>query len=462
VDVSVVSKWEGFFQGTEYIQKVREVADLYPEMRSVKVVYADLDRFDADLAAYLLEHPDLCLLAGKQALKNLMHQEMRRADINLRLIKLPRDSRVEIRDLRAKHVGKLISVEGLVRKATEVRPKITDALFQCLRCGHVIKEPQEGLYFKEPMECYKEQDGCGRSAGSTKFKLLTEDSRFVDTQKVEIQESPEGLRGGAQPERLTGYLEDDAAGSVAPGDRVVLNGILRSVQKGQPAKSPLFDINLDIISGESQRTEYEEIHITPEDEARIVEVAHSPDVFRKIVASISPTIYGYDTEKEALALQLFGGVPNNLDDGTRIRGDIHILLIGDPGVAKCVTGDAEVSLADGTSRRIREMVEEALASSPSEVVDDGLTAPVDIPVLTLSSRGRIEAGRAVRVWKRTAPATMVRVGTGRGRSLTVTPPPPLFARGTSGLRPTAASPFTWGPPSPFARRGGRGASRSMS
>ena len=217
VDVSAISKWEAFFQGTEYIQKVREVEDLYPEVRSVNVVYDDLDRFDADLAASLLDHPDLGLLAGKQALKNLMHQEMRRADVNLRLTDLPRDSRVEIRDLRAKHVGRLVSVEGLVRKATEVRPKITDALFQCLRCGHVIKEAQEGLFFKEPMECYKEQDGCGRSAGSTKFKLLTEESRFVDTQKVEVQESPEGLRGGAQPERLTGYLEDDAAGSVAPG-----------------------------------------------------------------------------------------------------------------------------------------------------------------------------------------------------------------------------------------------------
>ena len=454
VDVSMVAKWESFFQATEYMQKVREVADLYPEMRSVKVVYADLDRFDADLAAYLLDHPDLCLLAGKHALKNLMHQEMRRADINLRLINLPRDSRVEIRDLRAKHVGKLVSVEGLVRKATEVRPKITDGLFQCLRCGHVIKESQEGLFFKEPMECYKDQDGCGRSAGSTKFKLLTEESRFVDTQKVEVQESPEGLRGGAQPERLTGYLEDDAAGAVAPGDRVVLNGILRSVQKGQPAKSTLFDINLDIIAAESQRAEYEDIHITLEDEASIVEVAHSPDVFKKIVASISPTIFGYDTEKEALALQLFGGVPKNLDDGTRIRGDIHILLIGDPGVAKCVTGDAEISMTDGTIRKMRELVDEALATCPVEEVDDGLTAPVDIPVLTLSTRGRIEKGRAVRVWKRTAPPKMIGVTTAKGRTLTVTPTHPLFALDRTGLHPVPASALTPGTPIATSAEGG--------
>lgn len=439
VDVSVVSKWEAFFQGTEYMQKVREVADLYPEVRSVNVKYDDLDRFDADLAAGLLDHPDLYLLAGKQAMKNLMHLDMRRAGINLRILELPRDSRVEIRDLRAKHVGKLVSVEGLVRKATEVRPKITDALFQCLRCGHVIKEVQEGLFFKEPMECYKEQDGCGRSAGSTKFKLLTEDSRFVDTQKVEVQESPEGLRGGAQPERLTGYLEDDAAGSVAPGDRITLNGILRSVQKGQPAKSTLFDINLDIIAAESQRHEYEEIQITDEDEKRIVETARSPDLFRKIVASISPTIYGYDMEKESLALQLFGGVPKNLDDGTRIRGDIHILLIGDPGVAKCVVGDTDVTLPDASTRKIRDIVEEVLAAGPVERIDDGFTAPADLEVLTFSMRGRMDAGRCVRVWKRTAPEKMIRVTTEQGRTVICTPTHPLFVHNGRAIRPVEVS-----------------------
>ncbi len=446
VDISVVSKWEAFFQGTEYMQKVREVADLYPEVRSVKIVYADLDRYDADLASYLLDHPDLCLLAGKQALRNLMHQEMRKADINLRIIELPKDSKVEIRSLRAKHVGKLVSVEGLVRKATEVRPKITDGLFQCLRCGHVIKEAQEGLFFKEPMECYKEQDGCGRSAGSTKFKLLTEESRFVDTQKVEVQESPEGLRGGAQPERLTGYLEDDAAGSVSPGDRVTLNGILRSVQKGQPAKSTLFDINLDIIAAESARHEYEDIEITPEDEAEIIQIAHSPDVFKKIIGSISPTIFGYDVEKESLALQLFGGVAKNLDDGTRIRGDIHILLIGDPGVAKCVTGDAEVTLADGSCRTIRDLVEEGLKNGKVEDVDDGVSAEVDLAVLTFSLRGRMEAGRAVRVWKRTAPQTLIKVTTVKGRSLIVTPTHPLFIQNGPRIRPMETHCITVGTP----------------
>ncbi|MDD1765845.1 MAG: hypothetical protein LUO84_05270, partial [Methanomassiliicoccales archaeon] len=373
-DEDILARWEEFFETADYRAKVIDVSDHYPELRSVNVAYSDLDRFDPDFADYLLQHPNRVLWSGGQTIKKLTPPSMEGAEIHLRMIELPRDSRVEIRKLRSKHLGKFISVEGLVRKATEVRPKITAAIFQCLRCHAIIKEPQEGMFFKEPLECYKEQDGCGKSASATKFKLLTEDSHYVDTQKIEIQESPEGLRGGAQPERLVGYLEDDIAGKIFPGYRVILNGILRSVQKGAIAKSTLFDINLDIVSVEFQEHEYEEITIEEEDEEKILTEARSPNVFSNIIASISPTIYGYDVEKEAIALQLFGGVSKELDDGTRIRGDIHILLVGDPGVAKCVTGDAQVMMADGSVRRIRSIVDEALKNNECKEVDDGFCA----------------------------------------------------------------------------------------
>ena len=75
---------------------------------------------------------------------------------------------------------------------------------------------------------------------------MTDPSKFVDTQKIEIQEPPEGLRGGSQPERLAGYIEDDLSGKISPGDRVIINGILRSQQKGTQVKSTLFEIHLDI------------------------------------------------------------------------------------------------------------------------------------------------------------------------------------------------------------------------
>src|SRR6266496_3243604 len=144
----LIAKWEEFFEEMGHLSKIISVADRYPEERSLAVAFDEMNRFDTDMAIYL---------------------------------------------------GQYIAVEGLVRKSTEVRPRVTDALFQCLRCGTIIKEPQDGQNFREPLECYEEQGGCKRSASATKFKLLTETSLYLDTQKLENQESPEGLRGGQEP-----------------------------------------------------------------------------------------------------------------------------------------------------------------------------------------------------------------------------------------------------------------------
>jgi len=313
---------------------VSAIADLYPDVRSIYIDFLEVEKFDPDLANYTLQSPTLSIKCAEDAVKRMVSHALTNPFVHFRIKDLPHDSRVEIRKLRAKHLGTFVSVEGLVRKATEVRPRVTLAEFECARCGHRITVEQEGMLFHEPIECSKEEGGCGRGTGSTKFRLLTDPSRFVDTQKIEIQEPPEGLRGGAQPERLVGYIEDDISGRISPGDRVILNGILRSAQKGGQVKSTLFEIHLDINSAEEEEKEYEEVLITPEDELKIIEFAESPDALDRTIASISPTIYGYDQEKEALALQLFGGVSKIMDDGTRIRGDIHIALIGDPGTAK--------------------------------------------------------------------------------------------------------------------------------
>jgi len=313
---------------------VSTIADLYPDVRSIYVDFSSIEKFDPDLANYTLVNPTLSLRSAEEAIKRMVSHALTNPFVHFRINGLPRDSRIEVRKLRAKHLGSFVSIEGLVRKATEVRPRVTVAEFECARCGHKITVEQEGMLFHEPLECSKEEGGCGRGTGSTKFRLLTDPSKFVDTQKIEAQEPPEGLRGGAQPERLVGYIEDDLSGRISPGDRVILNGILRSQQKGTQVKSTLFEIHMDVNSVEYEEHEYEEILITPEDELKIREFAKSPDIFEKVIASISPTIFGYDQEKEGLALQLFGGVQKTMDDGTRIRGDIHIALIGDPGTAK--------------------------------------------------------------------------------------------------------------------------------
>ncbi|MEM4728394.1 MAG: minichromosome maintenance protein MCM [Thermoplasmata archaeon] len=382
---AMTARWRDFLK-TYCAKELLEVANSYPEKRSLLVSFRDIEVFDHELAMQLLDRPNSAIYTAELAIQDPeclppdIRPEVRRG-IHFRVKELPPKplALTDVRELRAKHIGRLVAVKGLVRKATQVKPKLVDAVFQCARCLAIIKEPQTSSVFREPMECYRDQGGCGKSAASTYFILLTHDmaplrrpiqlsraresagtdagmgegetrarelphprtvppterSVFIDTQKIEIQESPEGLRGGDQPERLTAYAEDDLCRVVSPGDKVILNGILRSQQRtyGQ-VKSTFFDWYLEIISIELEQHEFEEVEISPEEEQEILRMAKSKDITRKIVASIAPTIFGLEVEKEALALQMFGGVPKVLPDKTRIRGDIHCLLVGDPGTAK--------------------------------------------------------------------------------------------------------------------------------
>lgn len=323
-----VSKWEEFIR-SRYWDDLLKLAESYPSTRSLIVDFADLDRYDTEFADDLLENPDVMLDAAHTALQEIvLPVDVDLSGAHVRVVNLPQH--LKTRDLRSDHIGKLIAIEGQVRTATEVRPKIVRAAYECQRCGHVFYVDQSGTKFIEPYECPNE--ACDRRGP---FRLLPKRSQFVDAQKVRVQESPEDLRGGEQPQTLDVELGDDLVGRIFPGDRVIINGILRSYQRTtQSGKSTYFDLFLDGISIEMMEQEFEEIEISPEDEKRILELSRDPNIYEKIVRSIAPSIYGYEDVKEALALQLVSGFSKRLPDGARIRGDIHILLVGDPGVAK--------------------------------------------------------------------------------------------------------------------------------
>ncbi len=181
--------------------------------------------------------------------------------------------------------------------------------------------------------------GCGRTQGRTRFRLVADESTYVDAQRIEVQENPETLRHGAHPQGLNVLLTEDLTGRVLPGNRIVLNGVLKSFQRasasrGGVVRNTTFDLMVLGNSFESKVREYEEIEIAPE-EARLIESFRGdPTVVDKIVLSLAPTIKGMEEEKEAIALQLFGGVEKRHADGVRVRGDIHCLIVGDPGTAK--------------------------------------------------------------------------------------------------------------------------------
>ncbi len=431
---SLVSAWEQFL--TDYYKlRIEEAALNYPETRSVDIDYNDLDRRDPNLAQYLLDHPRASIQSSEEALRLIEVPVEPRPALRVRVKNIPRQNRYQVRKLRAEHLGKFVAVEGLIKKVVEVRPKLKDATFQCQRCGAVFNVQQEDQILNEPKSCDEGQGGCGRDGP---FKLLTEESKFIDSQKVEIQESHEDLRGGAQPERITVYLEEDLTGKVYPGDSIVINGVFRAQQRRQGSlKLAEFIKVIDCVSYEVQQMEFEEIEIKAEDIPEIEKISKTADVYKTIRESFAPEIYGMEKIKDALILSLFGGVAKEFKDGTRIRGDIHCLLVGDPGVAKCMRGDTTLALATGERPTIASLVDEAMRGEPI-AVDDGWWAPLRVPIYSMDTRGRITVKWTAKAWKRTAPANMVRLKTRSGRFVEVTPTHPLFMTDGVAIHPREA------------------------
>jgi len=335
-DIEVVDKskeWADFLS-KKYKQELRTLSREYPYKRSLIINYETLQKFGKSgvrLADELLAYPNKVFAEVRDALR--AHNLLARKDaheiiprMNIRFINLPRKTLV--RDIRSEQMNTFVSVEGIIRKTTEVRPRIVEAVFRC-PSGHMTLREQGYGKFVEPESC-----GMGECTHK-RLELIHLKSKFVDAQKIRIQEIPEGLRGGEQPQILDIDATDDLTGLAAPGDRVIVNGVLRSIQRvNSGTKSTTFDIYLDCNSIEFGEKEFEEVNITEEDEAQILELSRDPNLYRKIAHSIAPTIYGNDEVKEAVSLQLFGGIAKEMPDGSSLRGDVHILLVGDPGIAK--------------------------------------------------------------------------------------------------------------------------------
>ncbi|WP_430504184.1 minichromosome maintenance protein MCM [Haloparvum sp. PAK95] len=318
------------FYRNYYSDEIGVLAQNYPnEQRSLFVDYDDLYQFDRDLAEDFRSQPDQMREYAEEALRLYdLPADVSLGQAHVRIENLPNS--VDIRGIRVhdNHIGKLVSVRGIVRKATDVRPKITEAAFECQRCGTMTYIPQSDGSFQEPHEC----QGCERQGP---FRVNFDQSEFVDSQKLRVQESPEGLRGGETPQALDVDIVDDITGEVTPGDHVTVVGVLHieQVQQGNE-KSSVFDLYMDGVSISIEDEQFEDMDIRQEDVERIVELSNDPEIYDMMVDSIAPAIYGYEEEKLAMTLQLFSGVTKHLPDGSRIRGDLHMLLIGDPGTGK--------------------------------------------------------------------------------------------------------------------------------
>lgn len=335
-----VDKIEEFIQSQK--SKVLELTSKYPERKSLEVDFKELDFFDGGLAESLLEKPDEVI----KEFERLLSVETG-LKAHVRFFNLPDVVGVDVQKLGEEHLNKLVKVEGVISWITEINPRVKTAVWECVYCGRKQDvETDRVSALKPPGQCSE----CGRG----KFKLLEGESEFINVQRAKMQDLIEKLQGSMPTSTITMWLEDDLVNSVFPGEKVVVTGVLRIMPpKEGRGKSSVYGKYLEVVHIRKVMQEFEEISVSKEEERRIKELSENPKLYDLIVQSIAPGIYGYNELKSAIALQLFGGCPNKvLPDGQRVRSDIHILLIGDPG---CIVGGGRVVLGDGGVERISSL-----------------------------------------------------------------------------------------------------------
>ena len=328
---------DGVFRYVEDIDKMMSSNSKY-----INIDYNDLVTHP-EIESKFNEDPDEILEAFSRAIKEILHERFPKYaqkiehEIRARIANYPVQR--SLRQINAEIIGKMTSVSGMVLRASEVKPLAKELVFIC-PIGHrtdVILE--KGLTITTPIKCSNEK--CTHK----ELSLEPQSSRFIDVQFVRLQELPEDLPPGQLPHYLDITVKQDLVDDARPGDRVVLTGIVRIEQEKMSgvskSNSPLYRLRLDgnnveFLGGKGSKTSrrIQREEISPEEEKTIKSLSKSPDIYDRIIDSYAPHITGHRIIKESILLLMAGSTQRELQDGSKIRGDINIFLVGDPGTAK--------------------------------------------------------------------------------------------------------------------------------
>lgn len=307
---------------------------------SLVVDYIDFDSFNPDLAKHLTNKPDEMLEAFNEAalaiLREIHHDYEKEVHDKIKVRIGNYTVQKGLRDINADLIDRLVSVSGMVVRSSEVKPLAKKVSYRCANCDALSQSEMKGLVLKKPTKC--------SACGEKDLEMDPENSIFIDFQLVRLQELPEDLPAGQLPHYVEVTVMGDLVDQCRPGDRIMLTGIIRIEQE---QLSPMIKTSLFRLRMEGNNIEYlggragskdtrtvERIAISTEDEKQIRAIASKPDAYEKLVASFAPHVYGHEVLKESILLLIVGSFSKKLQDGSNRRGDINVLLVGDPGTAK--------------------------------------------------------------------------------------------------------------------------------
>ena len=323
-----------------YVEQIDQMMSKHSKY--IVVDYNDLVLFPV-IESHFNENPDQILDAFSRAIKEILKErfpdyaEKIKHDIRARIANFPVQR--SLRQINSEIITKMTSVSGMVVRSSEVKPLAKEVTYKCLD-KHISKFTLlDGMSLNASVKC--QTPNCKH----TSLAIIPKASRFIDFQILRLQELPEDLPPGQLPHYVNVSIKQDLVDYARPGDRIVLTGIVRIEQERisgvSKSESALYRLrmdgnNVEFIGGKglksSRRTEREEI--SP-DEAKIIKsLAKNPDIYDRLIASFAPHIRGHALFKEAILLLIVGSIQRVLTDGTKIRGDINVFLVGDPGTAK--------------------------------------------------------------------------------------------------------------------------------
>ncbi|XP_074033184.1 DNA replication licensing factor Mcm2 [Leptinotarsa decemlineata] len=315
-----------------YKEKIRRMCE--NNQSSFSVEFPNLANKEHVLAYFLPEAPFPMLEIFDEVAKDIvlsMYPSYDRVtnEIHVRISDLPLIE--ELRTFRKLHVNQLVRTLGVVTATTGVLPQLSIVKFDCNKCGFILGP------FTQSQDSEVQPGVCPECQSRGPFMINMEKTLYRNYQKITLQESPGRIPAGRVPRSKDCILLADLCDRCKPGDEVDITGIYTNTFDGAlntdygfPVFSTVIFANHLIVKDCKQIVQ----SITDDDINSIIKMSKDHRIAERIITSIAPSIYGHDYIKRALALSLFGGEPKNPGDKHKVRGDINVLICGDPGTAK--------------------------------------------------------------------------------------------------------------------------------